>query len=63
MNASARSEVPMETDHAREPHGSPSAAAVLQQPRPDAQAPPRGPVGPHAPDDGGAQTFVGGAGI
>jgi hypothetical protein len=63
MNPSVRAEVSRERDHAQEHRGDPAAATMREELRPDLQAPPRDPVGPHAPDKGGAQTFAGGAGI
>jgi hypothetical protein len=63
MNAPERSEVPREIDHIKDHHGSLRVDTAPQELRPDKQTPPRNPPGPHVPDAGGVETFVGGAGI
>jgi hypothetical protein len=63
MNASERCEVLRVTDHVQEHRGNPSAHTTLHELCSSEQAPPRGPVGPYAPDEGAVETFVGGAGI
>jgi hypothetical protein len=63
MNAPERSEILPERNHVQEHRGSPSAQPTLHELCSDEPAPPRGPVGPDAPDEGAVETFVGGAGI
>jgi hypothetical protein len=63
MNAPERLEVLPERNHVPEHRGNPSAHTTLHELCSNEQAPPRGPVGPYAPDEGAVETFVGGAGI
>jgi len=63
MNTSERSEVPRETAHVQEARGTPGVDTVPQRSCPNEQIPPRNPVGPHVPDEGAFESFVGGAGI
>ena len=63
MNAPEHSEVPRETDHAREPRANATVHTVPQEHHSGQQTPPRDPAGPHVPDEGAFETFVGGAGI
>jgi hypothetical protein len=63
MNASARPEVLLETDHVQEHHSNPSVDTGPHELCPNEPAPPRGPVGPDAPGGGAFETFGGGAGI
>jgi hypothetical protein len=61
MNASRRSDVLRETDHAQEHRASPRRETDSGPF--DRQTPPRDLVGPHLPDEGAFETFVAGAGI
>jgi hypothetical protein len=63
MNASERSEDRRETDQAQEHCATPMVHPVPQEHHSDRQTPPGNPVGPHVPDEGAFETFVGGAGI
>jgi hypothetical protein len=63
MNAPERSDVLRLTDHVHEHRGNPGAHTTPHELCSDGQAPPRGPVGPSAPDKRAVETFVGGAGI
>jgi hypothetical protein len=63
MNTSERPEVLRETDHVQERGDNPGDDSVLKEPRSNGQTPPRNPAGPHVPDEGALETFVGGAGI
>jgi hypothetical protein len=63
MNAPERTEVLRETEHVPEHRGNPSGHALAHETCPNEQAPPRVPLGPHAPVRGTSETFVGGAGI
>jgi hypothetical protein len=63
MNPSARPEVIRENRQGKEDRGIHSLDPVPQQVRPDEHPPPPNPVGPHVPDLGAFEAFVGGAGI
>jgi hypothetical protein len=59
VSPSARFEVLSETEQGKEHRGSPRAHTMPLEASPNEQAPPR----PSAPDEGGFETFVNGAGI
>jgi len=63
MNAAEHSEGLRETDHDQEHRAAPSAHTGPPDHLSDRPTPPRNPVGPHVPDEGALETFVGGAGI
>jgi hypothetical protein len=63
VSPSARFEVLSETDQGKEHRGNPRAHTMPLEASANEQAPRRGPAGPPAPDEGGFETFVNGAGI
>jgi hypothetical protein len=63
MNASERPAVPREADHLQERRATPSAHTVTQGHRSNRRTLPQNPVGPHVPDEGAPETFIGGARI
>jgi hypothetical protein len=63
MNASERPDALPEMDHAREQSGKPRVDTVPHEHHSNSQTTPRNPEGPHIPDGGAVESFVGGAGI
>jgi hypothetical protein len=63
MNASARPEVPRETDHNQERRGIPAVDTTRQELCSSEQAPPWNPPGANVPEQGAFETFICGAGI
>ena len=63
MNRSTHSDALSEADQSMEPRSKPRGDAAPQEHSPNAQAPPRDPVGPYVSDEGAVETFVVGAGI
>ena len=63
VNTSAHPHVLRETDQDKEHRGIPRVDTLPEELCSTGQAPPWNPVGPHIPDEGATETFVGGAGI